>query len=43
VVPVADLNAGAIVNHKQVLFTKDAIVSFLDRSAASSGEESTTA
>lgn len=34
VVPVADLNAAAIVNHKQVLFTKDAIVSFLDRSGA---------
>ncbi|MGE5296248.1 MAG: 50S ribosomal protein L4 [Solirubrobacterales bacterium] len=34
VLPVADLNAAAIVNHKQVLFTKDAIVSFLDRSVA---------
>jgi large subunit ribosomal protein L4 len=33
VLPVADLNAAAIVNHKQMLFTKDAIVSFLDRSA----------
>lgn len=32
VLPVADLNAAAIVNHKQMLFTKDAIVSFLDRS-----------
>ncbi len=31
VLPVADLNAAAIVNHKQMLFTKDAIVSFLDR------------
>jgi len=35
VLPVADLNAAAIVNHKQMLFTKDAIVSFLNRS----GEE----
>jgi large subunit ribosomal protein L4 len=40
VLPVADLNAAAIVNHKQMLFTKDAIVSFLDRSG---GEESVTA
>jgi len=32
VLPVADLNAAAIVNHKQMLFTKDAILSFLDRS-----------
>jgi len=41
VLPVADLNAAAIVNHKQMLFTKDAIVSFLDRSGG--GEESATA
>lgn len=34
VLPVADLNAAVIVNHKQMLFTKDAIVSFLDRSTA---------
>jgi len=33
VLPVEDLNAAAIVNHKQMLFTKDAIVSFLDRNA----------
>lgn len=38
VLPVSDLNAAAIVNHKQMLFTKDAIVSFLDRSAKS-GEQ----
>jgi large subunit ribosomal protein L4 len=42
VMPVADLNAAAIVNHKQMLFTKDALSSFLDRSAAG-GEESATA
>jgi large subunit ribosomal protein L4 len=41
VLPVADLNAAAIVNHKQMLFTKDAIVSFLDRSGGN--EESATA
>ncbi len=34
VLPVADLNAAAIVNHKQMLFTKEALSSFLDRSAA---------
>ncbi len=38
VLPVSDLNAAAIVNHKQMLFTKDAIVSFLDRSTKS-GEQ----
>ncbi|MBP7052777.1 MAG: 50S ribosomal protein L4 [Phycisphaerae bacterium] len=42
VMPVANLNAAAIVNHKQMLFTKDALNSFLDRSAAG-GEESATA
>ena len=31
VMPVADLNAGEIVKHQKVLFTKDALVSFLDR------------
>lgn len=43
VLPVADLNAAAIVNHKQMLFTKDAIVSFLDRSSGGSGQENATA
>ncbi|MEN6575443.1 MAG: 50S ribosomal protein L4 [Phycisphaerales bacterium] len=42
VLPVADLNAAAIVNHKQMLFTKEALNSFLDRSAVGS-EESATA
>jgi len=42
VLPVADLNAAAIVNHKQMLFTKDALSSFLDRSATG-GEETATA
>ena len=41
VLPVADLNAAAIVNHKQILFTKDAIVSFLDRSGAGNEEGAT--
>jgi large subunit ribosomal protein L4 len=36
VLPVADLNAAAIVHHKQMLFTKDALVSFLDRGGAES-------
>ncbi len=43
VLPVADLNAAAVVNHKQMLFTKDALTSFLDRSAGDSGRESMTA
>jgi len=34
VMPVADLNAGEIVKHQKVLFTKEALVSFLDRAAA---------
>ena len=34
VLPVADLNAGDVVNHQKVLFTKDALVSFLDRESA---------
>jgi len=33
VMPVADLNAADIINHRQVLFTKDALASFLDRRA----------
>jgi large subunit ribosomal protein L4 len=43
VLPIADLNAAAILNHKQMLFTKDAIVSFLDRGGQESTEESMTA
>jgi len=35
VMPVADLNAGEIVKHQKVLFTKDALVSFLDRAGKS--------
>ena len=31
VMPVAELNAGDICSHQKMLFTKDAIVSFLDR------------
>jgi hypothetical protein len=36
VLPVADLNAGAICAHQKMLFTKDALVAFLNRGA---GEE----
>lgn len=43
VVPVADLNAGAIVNHKQMLFTKDALTAFLDRSEGAGSQKSATA
>jgi len=38
---VADLNAAAIVNHKQMLFTKEALNSFLDRSSVASEETAT--
>ncbi len=41
VLPIADLNAAAIVNHKQILFTKDALTSFLDRTAAGRRENAT--
>jgi large subunit ribosomal protein L4 len=33
VLPVADLNAADIINHRRMLFTKDALTSFLDRKA----------
>ncbi|UCD53555.1 MAG: 50S ribosomal protein L4 [Phycisphaerales bacterium] len=35
VLPVADLNAGDICTHQRMLFTKDALVAFLDREAGS--------
>lgn len=41
VLPIADLNAAAIVNHKQMLFTKEALTSFLDRTAAGHRENAT--
>jgi len=41
VLPVADLNAADIVNHRQVLFTKDALTSFLDRTGGDTGENAT--
>jgi large subunit ribosomal protein L4 len=37
VLPVAELNAAAICSHQKMLFTKDALVAFLNRDA---GEES---
>lgn len=41
VMPVADLNAADILNHQQMLFTKDALVSFLDRSGGETQENAT--
>jgi large subunit ribosomal protein L4 len=41
VLPIADLNAAAIVNHKQILFTKEALTSFLDRTAEGRREDVT--
>lgn len=35
VLPVADLNAGAICTHQRMLFTKDALVAFLNREVGS--------
>jgi large subunit ribosomal protein L4 len=43
VLPVADLNAADILNHQQMLFTKDALVSFLDRGPGGESQESATA
>ncbi len=43
VMPVADLNAADIINHRRMLFTKDALTSFLDRKAGAGGSESLTA
>jgi len=34
VMPVAELNAGAICSHQKMLFTKDALVAFLNRGAS---------
>jgi large subunit ribosomal protein L4 len=34
VMPVADLNAADVFNHQKVLFTKEALASFLDRTSA---------
>jgi large subunit ribosomal protein L4 len=42
VMPVADLNAADIINHRRMLFTKEALTAFLDRKAAA-GKESATA
>jgi large subunit ribosomal protein L4 len=41
VLPVADLNAADIINHRRMLFTKDALTSFLDRKAG--GPQNVTA
>ncbi len=43
VLPVADLNAADIINHRRMLFTKDALTSFLDRKAGGGSRESVTA
>jgi large subunit ribosomal protein L4 len=39
VLPVADLNAGAIINHQQMLFTRDALTLFLDRKPCDEPDE----
>jgi large subunit ribosomal protein L4 len=38
VLPVADLNAAAVLNHQKVLFTKDALESFLNREPETAAE-----
>jgi large subunit ribosomal protein L4 len=42
VLAVADLNAGDILNHQQMLFTKDALVSFMNRGPGGEGQENAT-
>lgn len=43
VLPVADLNAADIINHQRMLFTKDALMSFMNRGPGGEREESVTA
>lgn len=43
VLPVAELNAADVLNHQQMLFTKDALVQFMDRGPGGAGEETATA
>lgn len=43
VLPVAELNAGDILNHQQMLFTKDALMLFLNRGPGGFGDEAATA
>lgn len=38
VLPVADLNAAAVLNHQKVLFTRDALESFLNREPETAAE-----
>jgi len=39
VLPVADLNAAEIVSHQQMLFTKDALLSFMNRGSEGNGAD----
>lgn len=41
VMPVAELNAGDVLNHRKVLFTKEALTSFLSRQEAGEPEGAT--
>jgi large subunit ribosomal protein L4 len=43
ILPVAELNAGDVLNHRQMLFTKDALILFLNRGPGGMGEETATA
>jgi large subunit ribosomal protein L4 len=43
VLPVADLNAADIINHQKMLFTKDALMTFMNRGSEAQGREETTA
>lgn len=43
VLPVADLNAADIINHRRMLFTKDALTAFLNRKTDGGAPESVTA
>jgi len=43
ILPVADLNAADIINHQKVLFTKEALMTFMNRGPEAEGREEATA
>ena len=43
VLPVGDLNAADIINHQKMLFTKDALMRFMNRGPGAEGQEETNA
>jgi len=43
ILPVGDLNAADIINHQKMLFTKDALMRFMNRGPGAEGQEETNA